>query len=184
MMMKKLLILMLVLGITSVANAAFTLVVDGADVGDAMILVNGGLINIGVHNDTPGDTSDTQQLLSYLIIHNVAAGEWTGVHNVYIPPAVTGSTATDLGVGDHLGTGEMIDVFIGDFSEPGLYFSGVGVLGDFQYKCNSDIEVAFVELMNGTTGAIEDTLTITQIPEPMTIALLGLGGLFMLRRRK
>lgn len=27
-------------------------------------------------------------------------------------------------------------------------------------------------------------LTITQIPEPMTIALLGLGGLFLLRRRK
>lgn len=27
-------------------------------------------------------------------------------------------------------------------------------------------------------------LTITQVPEPMTIALLGLGGLFLLRRRK
>ena len=29
-----------------------------------------------------------------------------------------------------------------------------------------------------------DTITITQIPEPMTIALLGLGSLFLLRRRK
>jgi len=27
-------------------------------------------------------------------------------------------------------------------------------------------------------------VTITQIPEPMTIALLGFGGLFLLRRRK
>jgi hypothetical protein len=37
--------------------------------------------------------------------------------------------------------------------------------------------------MNATTGVIEDTLTIHQIPEPTTIALLGLGGL-LLRRRK
>jgi hypothetical protein len=28
-----------------------------------------------------------------------------------------------------------------------------------------------------------DTITVTQIPEPMTIALLGLGGLFLRRRR-
>jgi len=27
-------------------------------------------------------------------------------------------------------------------------------------------------------------LIIYQIPEPMTVALLGLGGLFLLRRRK
>lgn len=31
---------------------------------------------------------------------------------------------------------------------------------------------------------IEGTLTIHQIPEPMTIALFGFGGLFLLRRRK
>ena len=28
------------------------------------------------------------------------------------------------------------------------------------------------------------TLTVNVIPEPATIALLGLGGLFLLRRRK
>ena len=33
-------------------------------------------------------------------------------------------------------------------------------------------------------GTLMHTLTIHQIPEPMTIALLGLGGLFVLRRKK
>jgi len=33
-------------------------------------------------------------------------------------------------------------------------------------------------------GTVMHTLTIHQIPEPMTIALLGLGGLFALRKRK
>ena len=33
-------------------------------------------------------------------------------------------------------------------------------------------------------GGINDVLTINVVPEPMTIALLGLGGLFLLRRRK
>jgi len=183
-MMKKLLILMLVLGITSVANAAFTLVVDGADIGDAMDLAGGGLINIGIYNDTPGDTSNTQQLYALVIINDITGGAWTGLSNVYIPPAVTGSTSTHFGVADHFGTGLLMDLYEGNLSNPGIYFSGVGVLADFQYECLSVGPVVLVELMDGTSGAILDSLAITQIPEPMTIALLGLGGLFLLRRRR
>ncbi len=37
--------------------------------------------------------------------------------------------------------------------------------------------------LNGTTIVMSE-FAVTVIPEPMTIALLGLGGLFMLRRRK
>jgi hypothetical protein len=184
MMMKNLLILMLVLGISSVANAAFTLVVDGSDVGDAMDLTEGGQINIGIYNDTAGDTSNTQQLVAYMIINDVTRAEWTGVNNVFIPPAVTNSANSDFGVGNHLGTGN-VDVFEGNLSNPGLFFSGVGVLADYQYQCNAgDNVVVLVELMDGTTGGILDSLSITQVPEPMTIALLGLGSLFLLRRRK
>jgi len=34
------------------------------------------------------------------------------------------------------------------------------------------------------TWTLIETMTITQVPEPATIALLGLGGLLLLRRRK
>ena len=32
--------------------------------------------------------------------------------------------------------------------------------------------------------AISDTLTVTEVPEPSSIALLGLGGLMIARRRR
>jgi hypothetical protein len=42
----------------------------------------------------------------------------------------------------------------------------------------------FVGLFDGGVGTLLDTLTIHQVPEPTTLALLGLGGLLALRRRK
>jgi hypothetical protein len=172
------LILMLVLGITSVANAAFTLVVDGEEVGGAIDLIGGGLIDIGIYNDTQGDTSNTQQLYALVIINDITGGEWTGLNNVYIPPAVPGSFNTPS---PH----PLVGVFEGHFTNLNPYFSGVGVLGDYQYHClKADNSIVTVELMDGTSGMILDSLAIHQIPEPMTIALLGLGGLFLLHRRK
>jgi len=50
-----------------------------------------------------------------------------------------------------------------------------------------DIVVGGTTIVDGETiptGTLLHTLTIHQIPEPMTIALLGLGGLFALRRKK
>jgi len=149
-----------------------------------MDLAESSTIWIGIHNDTPGDSSDTQQFMGYLIINQVAGGEWTGLNNVYIGQAVPLSANLDYGVGDWLGTGP-VDVFEATLANGvPTDFSGVGVLADYQYHCLAEGIDVLVELMDATSGAMIDSLTIIQIPEPMTIALLGLGGLFLLRRRK
>jgi hypothetical protein len=62
-----------------------------------------------------------------------------------------------------------------------------GVLFDEkEFHCESDQGDVTIYLLNADTGQYEvlDTLVIHQIPEPMTVALLGLGGLFLLRRRR
>ncbi len=56
-----------------------------------------------------------------------------------------------------------------------------GVWWDDEFHCDGP-GVVIITLLD-TGGNVLDTITVSQIPEPMTVALLGLGGLF-LRRRK
>jgi hypothetical protein len=48
-----------------------------------------------------------------------------------------------------------------------------------------DVEVRFLEVSSSSGGilSVPDSIVIRQVPEPTTIAFLGLGGLFVLRRR-
>jgi len=45
-------------------------------------------------------------------------------------------------------------------------------------------DVYTIDLYASDWVTILDSGTVTVVPEPMTIALLGLGGLFLLRRRR
>ena len=63
---------------------------------------------------------------------------------------------------------------------PGIYFD------DFIFHCEAEGE-ALVKLWSTpdfATFTMEDQLLIHQIPEPATMAMLSLCGLFLLRRRK
>jgi hypothetical protein len=57
------------------------------------------------------------------------------------------------------------------------------VVDVIRLHCLMEYVDILLTLSDATTGEIYDTQVIHQIPEPMTIGLLGLGGLF-LRRRK
>ena len=62
-------------------------------------------------------------------------------------------------------------------------FQGIGVLDAKELHCDHGPSEDIIYLIDLNTGAVEDTLLIHQVPEPMTVLLLGLGGL-LLRRRK
>ena len=174
--MKKLLILMLVLGVTSVASAAlsdFTMTTDGS------ILYIDGIAG--------------GSCLGYNIVDGGA-----GPITITVPqtPSITpdgggGNNAGDLAAAAVMAVGPPY----GNALTFTTGFSGVGTdivdAGEwFQFS---------VSVTGGpyTVGQVVQSLLVldaqlqtlgnvdaTYIPEPMTIALLGLGGLALLRRRK
>ena len=195
--MRKLLILTVVLGMASMANAAFTLVVSDSgtagtytDPGDPSdyTIATSDYIWIGVNNDTDGVPGANAKGVFFLGIENTAGpatGSWTGAWQQYKPPLV--ANAPDnlyYGVADIMGDGSLVlDVWnlTLDDGDPAT-FNLAGVLDAKEFHCDELGDVVVGLYDSGFT--LLDSVTIHQvIPEPMTMALLGLGGLF-LRRRK
>lgn len=170
--MKKLLILMLVLGMATVANAALS-----------AIPVTDGIVTWDVVGD---------QIVGY----GNAIGLYDG--ELYPNTGLISPADTDIG------TGEGRTVVAGDAAKitadtafPGGYYTYTidQIAGISQNQSVGDwfmFDIAWVDSGDGkmyvdvynasAEWAVVGTLEI--IPEPMTIALLGLGGLFLLRRRK
>ena len=169
--MKKLVVLMLVVGMASLASAAFTL--TGSTSVDA-----GSSQSIGIYNDTASAPQE-QFYLAMTVAGTV--GSWNGANAQYAPPGVTGTPGNV-----YYGTAvdPTIDVWYANTSNgvPTDYFD-VGTLADFGLDAVAVGTVGLTLLDFGFNVLDTMTITVTDIPEPMTMALLGLGGLF-LRRKK
>jgi outer membrane lipoprotein-sorting protein len=173
-MMKKLLVLLIILVLASVANAAMSLSIDGVNPSDGTEDIEdlGGTVTVYVLDSTGGSS-----YTYYLDMLKVAGG---GKATMAYPSVYT--EAGDLAeVSGDYSTTTLYDyeLFAGDSGGnvlTGRHFSSVitesGSVGD----------TFNVELIDYGVATL-DTITFTIVPEPMTIALLGLGGLF-LRRRK
>jgi len=188
--MKKLLVVMLVLTMASVANAALWISVDGVvnppdtsvtlNVSDTAIidiygdgLTPGGVYYLGVHYLWPDGPRDngTLNIDSAVILYT---GNQTHMLWNDLPEA-----AAYYGMENPL-----IEILLDDLREPGdtnplVPLSGK-LVDNIIFHCDSPHDVLLI-LGNGV-GEQMDVQVIHQ-PEPMTMALLGLGGLF-LRRRK
>ena len=163
--MKKLLILMVVLAVASLANALVTVAVSDTEV------EKGGTVTISVSSDNAA---------AYMKYLDMAKGKATlGPVTIYTEAGydaavVSYSTPTlyDLEL-----TAVELDTLTGQPVTAGLHFSVVATaIGDVG-------DTFEIELLNGSTYAWEDGETVTIIPEPATIALLCLGGL-LLRKKK
>jgi hypothetical protein len=179
-MMKKLLILVLVMGVATTANATLTLVSSAGDTLDPDGVLFPSTTVIGIHNDLaePG-----QGLITYPVISvgAVPLGKWTGVANVYAPPSL-GGTNTYYGVMDLMNGMGDLDIWQSDLAAASTDPYGIGILADYEFECLGEGPVV-ISLLGDDTVTVLDSITINQVPEPITFGLLGLGGLF-LRRRK
>jgi hypothetical protein len=176
--MKKLVALILVLGMSSLASAELIVTVNGEPQPDEITLSTSEMIELDL------EIAAGQDILGATI-------EWTLSNNqaefVYgnvefpvafeMPPVTTGDPQRYYMSGAQL-VQPKID-------GPAVLLQGLMV------HCLEITDVILtVEAQAGTIDGswqpieLFHTLKIVQIPEPMTVALLGLGGLFLLRRRK
>ena len=171
--MKKLVILMLVLGMVSAASAALTPILTWVD----------------------GNVTYTLDIANAKVIGTgTVLGNYTGQYiqqtsgTGSLAPNATTGTLEKAGVKDAAGDlGDITDV------GPGAYWlTGAGdidaevppnqSLGDwFEFDVTFDGSNDFI--MSYYDGAEFQTGLQGTIPEPMTIALLGLGGLFIRRKK-
>ncbi len=159
---------MLVLGMASVANAAIvSLDPSGTVEGPA------GAYTLNVVCDT-----DLHPYSNYLAITDATFGSIVGV----AATADAGSEYAVNNLGAAAGYASVWQVEALDTTDPFTLAAGIQFIADISYTGTSVAETLTIELLQDV-GVPIDSVTYV-IPEPMTIALLGLGGLFLLRRRK
>ena len=163
--MKKLLMLILVLGIASTANALVVSISPDGTGTSTTLTISSDTFNVGydyflvVSDNTNGDISAITATAdaggdSVVTSYGAAAG-YDDAWQV---------KAQDL----NAATPHADDIEIGTHFNVTINYTGGG-------------SALLIELVNGNLTQL-DTYTVT--PEPMTIALLGLGGLFLRRRKK
>ena len=173
--MKKLLVLMLVLGMASLANAALVLsiYVDGVEAGSAASVDIGDTITIDVYSNEEGSYD------AYLAMSSgLEYADWAGITMYDLTPGVSIAANTY-----YAGALAGFDTYLlnnSTFDIENQPAAGIAFSLSFLGVAEGTVDV---KLDHDVWGSTVDTLAVTVIPEPMTLALLGLGGLF-LRRKK
>jgi hypothetical protein len=176
--MKKLIFLILVVGITSASNASMVLELRH-EAGDTLEIYATSAYTIGddIYFFVFGDTSEV-----------MVSGGTVGVKE----PA--GPVPKDTVVGGGVGIPEpppplpdpLDDAVYGWIgTTAGTTSAGVGTyILDINWSLVGGATEAEISLYGTADFVTIDELSTITVPEPMTIALLGLGGLMLLRRRR
>ena len=188
-MMKKFLVLLMVLGMVTMANAQLQISVNGdLEPVDSMITVAPSdhlVLDIWNLSQITAGLNDNFYWALVVNTDKATIDYLTGVIVTQDNGIVLehGMSAKDMGYPIPEGT----DGISGGITLNQLPNIPAGSiiydLIDFHCVAFGDAIIQLYETPDGSVLTLVDTVIIHQIPEPMTMALLGLGGLF-LRRRK
>ncbi len=188
--MKKLLVLTLVLGMASMASAALQISVGtNQDPQDSMIVIQpSDEISLGIWTNAdivPSGPSEGD----WVLICDTAGATISG--GAKIPYGDVSMQV--LWLASEQGVTLMPDGQDGDVGSvllagtTTLIPASTQLFGGINFHCEGpgDVIITLAKINENWeyTGDVYDTLVIHQIPEPATIALLGLGGLLLKRRK-
>jgi len=196
--MKRLLVLLLVLGLAANAQAMLSLSINGTTAPDEYSMTVSTTILIDVYS------TNNAQWTGYLQITggDPLQGEWVA-GTMWMGP-IAGTAAGTVGEWGYASSMEDGSHVVGTITEglgggfggiPGVWELNAGGVAvgpqagkqfEVVFHCLHDTPVVISlwdDSFGENEGSLQDSILIQQIPEPMTMGLLALGGLF-LRRRK
>lgn len=189
--MKKVVTLMLILGMASVASAGLQISVDGVQepVDSEIFLRPSETVELDIWLDAPinpfegvtwalvASTADATisggVAIDGILTNNTVNGLTSAAPTVIPPAGAEGVWGSAFNISTSPG-GAVGDVIVDSIIFHCEWQPNDVIIGLF--AVTEDVEMDWAEAL--------DTVTIHQIPEPATICLLGLGGLALLRRRK
>jgi len=191
-MMKKLIVLMLILGVTSWANAALLISVDGVvDPPDSQVtLVESQHAVIDIWSDGGEPQSPVavalivqdKGMLDATNAQMLYQGSLSDVYNIEEPEL--SDWIAGLAECGYPGVTSVVLTELADGAVPPLPITEGKVVDLIDFHCTGEGEAILTLLDPDDPTHVYDTQVIHQVPEPATIALLGLGGLFLVRRRR
>jgi hypothetical protein len=179
----------MILGLATVANADLLIGVyetDGTTAYDGRILNESDYLELKV---VSGD-STTTYTTGFAMIADTTLGTIgsTGTTTTLAPDAsmLLGSASYN-GVYNMPANYDGIVGIVDGYTSSGPFAQG-DFFEDISFHCegSDDVVVYLYEITNSwdINERLIDSVTIHQVPEPMTLSLLGLGGLGLLRRRR
>lgn len=187
--MKKLLVLALVLSMATMANAGLVITSGDVVTTAATITATGVISDLGVQAGTmitagagwPGTGDNFYAVL----IGDTSLGTFDFSAGTVVPVDSGLGILTNAGATGMFPANEDGPLFGVTLFQLSSLAAGQQIFDNIKYTAiAAGTQTLSLIETDGATFNTTSTMTITQIPEPMTMCLLGLGGLFLRRRSK